>query len=120
MKANLSDISAGLTEQIEIQGKDKRVFKKIGMNYRTYPAIKLGRLAIDKKYAKSGVGSYLVNCMLERVIFFSKIIGCRFVTVDAYADAKEFYKKLDFKVHTEREHTVFMYPDIISFLKSLG
>jgi len=88
------------------------------MNYKTYPAIKLGRLAIDKKYAKSGVGSYIVGRMLNGVIFFSKHIGCRFVTVDAYADAKEVYKKLDFKVHTGGEHTVFMYRDINSLFKS--
>ena len=101
-----------LTDAIEIKGKDKRVFKKIGMSYRTYPAIKLGRLAIDKKYAKSGVGSYLVKSMPENVIFFSESIGCRFATVDAYENAKEFYERIGFKIHSEREHTVFMYPDI--------
>jgi len=108
-----------LTDAIDIKGKDKRVFKKIGMNYRTYPAIKLGRLAIDKKYAKSGVGSYLIDRMLKGVTFFSEYLGCRFATVDAYADAKEFYKKLGFKIRSEREHTVFMYIDIKSLLKSL-
>lgn len=102
-----------LTDAIEIEGKDKRVFKKIGMSYRTYPAIKVGRLAVDKKYAKSGVGSYLVNCVLEDVFFFSEQIGCRFVTVDAYPGAKEFYKNLGFKVRDEKEHTVFMYCDMI-------
>ena len=108
-----------LTDAIEINGKDKRVFKKIRMSYRTYPAIKLGRLAIDKKYIKSGVGGYLMDRMLKGVTFFSEYIGCRFATVDAYPDSKEFYKKLGFKVHTEREHTVFMYLDIKSLLKSL-
>jgi len=107
-----------LTDAIEIKGKDKKVFKKIGMNYRTYPAVKLGRLAIDKKYVKSGAGSYLVKTMLENVIFFSKIIGCRFVTVDAYPGAKTFYKKIGFKVSAETEHTVLMYLDIKLFFKS--
>ena len=103
-----------LTDAIEIMGKDKRVFKKTGMNYRTYPAIKLGRLAIDKKYAKSGVGSYLVRIMVKNAINLSEKVGCRYITVDAYLGAKRFYKKLNFKVRHEKDQTVFMYFDILS------
>ena len=102
-----------LTDAIEIKGEDKRVFKKIGMNYKTYPAIKLARLAVDKTYAKSGVGSYLLKGMLEDVFSLSEQIGCRYVTVDAYQDACEFYKKHKFKLHTDGEHTVLMYRDIV-------
>ena len=101
-----------LTDAIEIKGKDKRVFKKIGMNYRTYPAVKVGRLAISRGYAKSGIGSYLVRIMVKNAINFSEIIGCRFMTVDAYSNAKRFYEKLNFKVHSEKGEIAFMYLDI--------
>ncbi len=101
-----------LTDAIEIKGRDKRVFKEIGMNYRTYPGIKLGRLAISKGYAKSGIGSYLVRIMVKNAINFSDVIGCRFMTVDAYSGAKIFYEKLNFKVHSEKDGVAFMYPDI--------
>ena len=84
------------------------------MSYRTYPAIKVGRLAVDKKYAKSGVGSYLVKTMREYAFSISEQIGCRYVTVDAYPYACEFYKKLGFKVRAEEKHTVFRYFDILS------
>lgn len=106
-----------LTDVIELKGKDKRVFRKMGVAYRSYPAIKLARLAVDKNYAKSGVGSYLVDCILEEISSFSEHIGCRYITVDAYPGAYNFYKKLGFKVHTEKEHTVLMYYDIMQFIR---
>ncbi len=81
----------------------------MGMAYMTYPAIKLARLAVDKNYAKSGVGSYLMKCILGDVLSFSEVMGCRYVTVDAYPDACEFYKKHKFKVRDEKEHTIIMY-----------
>ena len=103
-----------LTDAIEINGEDKRVFKKIGMDYKTYPAVKLGRLAIDKTYAKSGVGSYLVKNLVEDAIKISEKIGCRYLTVDAYSGAKRFYEKLNFKLPCEKGQIVSMYSDILS------
>jgi len=65
--------------------------------YRNYHAIKLARLAVDKNYAKSGEGSYLLGCVLGDILFFSEQVCCRYVTVDAYPGTKEFYKKFGFK-----------------------
>ena len=58
------------------------------------PAIKIGRLAIDKKYSKKGLGSHILRNILLSILNLSKTkVGLRFVTVDAYATALNFYVK---------------------------
>jgi GNAT superfamily N-acetyltransferase len=52
--------------------------------YKHYPAVKIARLAMDRRYRGSGLGKNLVDFalgMAKRDI--STIIGCRFVVVDA-------------------------------------
>ena len=50
------------------------------------PAIKIGRLAIDKKYSKKGVGSHILRNVLLNILNLSTSkVGLRFVTVDASA-----------------------------------
>ena len=58
------------------------------------PAIKIGRFAIDKKYSKKGLGSHILRNILLNILELSKTkVGTRFVTVDAYATAFDFYVK---------------------------
>ena len=58
------------------------------------PAIKIGRLAIDKKYSKNGLGSHILRNVLLNILNLSTTkVGLRFVTVDAYASAIDFYLK---------------------------
>jgi predicted GNAT family N-acyltransferase len=58
------------------------------------PAIKIGRLAIDKRYSKKGLGSHILRNILLSILNLSKTkVGLRFVTVDAYATALNFYVK---------------------------
>ncbi len=63
------------------------------------PAIKIGRLAIEKKYSKEGLGTHVLGNVLLNIIDFSKTkVGLRFVTVEAYAKAYDFYaKKFNFQ-----------------------
>lgn len=56
------------------------------------PAIKIGRFAIDKKYAKQGLGSHIFRNIMLSILDISKnIVGLRFITVEAYAKAFNFY-----------------------------
>lgn len=58
------------------------------------PAIKIGRLAIDKKYSKKGLGSHILRNILLSILNLSKTkVGLRFLTVDAYATSLNFYVK---------------------------
>ena len=62
---------------------------------KSYPAGKLCRLAVDLSAQDSHIGSYLIDFIKSFFISDNKT-GCRFITVDAYADVIAFYEKNNF------------------------
>lgn len=85
---------------------------------RSYPAIKIGRLAIDKSVQRQRIGEYLLEFIEDYFIIDNKS-GCRFVTVDAYVDAIPFYIKNDYQFlnsDDEDKLTRVMYFDLASLL----
>jgi len=61
------------------------------------PGVKLGRLAIDKKYIGKGLGGFLLADAMKRVLNISDSIGVVAFFVDAKnANEKKFYKKFGF------------------------
>jgi GNAT superfamily N-acetyltransferase len=70
---------------------------------RTYPAVKIGRLAVAKEYAGTGLGRRIILAVREMYINAPQQAGCRFLTVDAYRDALVFYQKCNFKFLTEQD-----------------
>jgi predicted GNAT family N-acyltransferase len=72
---------------------------------RTYPAVKIGRLAVAKKYTGIGLGSRIILAVQNMYINEQQRSGCRFITVDAYHEALPFYQKNDFKFLTEQDIT---------------
>ena len=63
--------------------------------FKSYPALKICRLATDSRYRGEGIGAMLVNMIIASYRKDSKA-GCRFITVDAYSDALDFYFKQGF------------------------
>lgn len=56
------------------------------------PSIKIGRFAIDKKYTGKGLGSHILRNILVNIINIAKNdVGLRFVVVEGYASAYNFY-----------------------------
>lgn len=85
---------------------------------RSYPAIKIGRLAIAKSVQHQSVGTYLLEFIEDYFIVDNKS-GCRFVTVDAYVDAIPFYIKNNYQFlnnDDEDKRTRVMYFDLASLL----
>ncbi|MCM1037660.1 MAG: GNAT family N-acetyltransferase [Bacteroides sp.] len=85
---------------------------------RSYPAIKIGRLAIAKSIQHQSVGTYLLEFIEDYFIVDNKS-GCRFVTVDAYVDAIPFYIKNNYQFlnnDDEDKNTRVMYFDLASLL----
>ena len=62
---------------------------------RSYPAGKLCRLAVDNAAKNLHIGSNLIR-FIKRYFITDNKTGCRFLTVDAYADAIPFYLKNGF------------------------
>jgi GNAT superfamily N-acetyltransferase len=84
---------------------------------RSYPAVKIGRLAVTKKYTGMGLGSQIILAVREMYIDEPQRAGCRFLIVDAYRDVLPFYQKNYFKFLTEQDcndNTRTMYFDLKS------
>lgn len=79
------------------------------------PAIKIGRFAIAEKYAQQGLGSYIFRNVLLSILRLSKTkVGLRFITVEAYAIAFNFYvKKNNFTYRKSDEKLVKKLDSII-------
>ncbi len=85
---------------------------------RSYPAIKIGRLAISKAAQHQSIGTYLLEFIEDYFVVDNKS-GCRFVTVDAYVDAIPFYIKNNYQFlnnDDEDKRTRVMYFDLASLL----
>jgi len=67
-----------------------------GYTPKTYPSIKLARLAVDKKYVGRGLGPYMLLWVMGKFEKISKEIGCRYLTVDSKRESMWFYQKYDF------------------------
>lgn len=62
---------------------------------KSYPAAKICRLGVDTSAKGLHVGSFLLDFIKSYFVIDNKT-GCRFLTVDAYADAIPFYLKNGF------------------------
>lgn len=69
-----------------------RAVAKIGP--REIPCILLARLAVDKKYQGTGLGSGLLQDALRRAVFLSESVGAMAVLIHARDEvAKAFYQR---------------------------
>lgn len=113
-----------LNDTIKFEEDDKRTRNRINrkipyVKQRShYPAVKIGRLAVSENYAHQGIGKQIIQ-YIKALFAFGSRSGCRFLTVDAYADVVGFYeKRCGFKLFTETdsaEETRLMYYDLKPF-----
>ncbi|RJQ72243.1 MAG: GNAT family N-acetyltransferase [Desulfobacteraceae bacterium] len=87
--------------------------------YHYLPAVKIGRIGVDKRYQKQSLGTYLIN-LTKRLFTTDNRTGCRFVTVDAYnrPEVIKFYNKNHFQfLHDDdsTRPTRIMYFDLKRF-----
>jgi GNAT superfamily N-acetyltransferase len=108
-------------DSIEIKGKAKTTLIKAGKRQKTYPALKIGRLGIDKRYQGKGFGSFIIKHTLGLALTHSEKIGCRYVTVDAYNRdiPLSFYSRNGFQKLTKDngKENVPMYLDLLQYVK---
>jgi GNAT superfamily N-acetyltransferase len=95
---------------------NKHVSKQIPYLKRrpSYPAMKIGRLGIDKGYQNKGLGTKILD-YLKILFITNNRTGCRFITVDAYHKSLNFYLKNGFNYLTDKdedEDTRLMYYDL--------
>jgi len=109
-----------LTDRINLEGNLKTYFRDKGILYKSLPALKIGRLCVDNKYLRRGIGRLLMNFTVSKSNeIYNSVAGCRFIVIDAKRnldkskDAIHFYKKLGFIPLKERDKgTTPMYFDL--------
>lgn len=67
---------------------------------KSYPAVKLCRLAVARDFQGCSLGSCLLDFVKTYFVNDNKT-GCRFLTVDAYVNAVPFYEKNEFEALDE-------------------
>ena len=104
-----------------IRKRDVQRDERIEVPYDEYPAIKIARLATDKKYEEKGVGTFLLLAAIGMTADISKKVGCRFITVDSKRLSVGFYEKRGFKLvkKHEKKDNPTMYLDIMPAIKEM-
>jgi predicted GNAT family N-acyltransferase len=64
------------------------------------PAILIGRLAVDSRWAGKGIGSGILKDAVMRILQASHIVGTRAILVEAAEGAESFYTQYGFKPST--------------------
>lgn len=85
-------------------------------HFGSYPAIKIGRFAVSSKYKGQHIGTDLMNLLKGMLNENPNYSAFRYITVDAYMSAIDFYKKNDFKLLSEKienDHTRLMFFDMM-------
>lgn len=82
-------------------GSKKRVTKKIPhkKQFRSYPAVLIGRLGVSVLFKKQGIGCELMDFIKAWFVSPQNKTGCRFIVVDSYNEEQpiSFYLKNGFK-----------------------
>jgi hypothetical protein len=90
-----------LADTIELKTNERKKLK-LKLKHddpRQIPALKIGRLAIDKAFREEyrGTGKALMGLAFRNGLIVAETAGCRLLTVDAYLESVEFYEaKLGF------------------------
>lgn len=71
--------------------------KKLSLELKNVPAVKIGRLAVSTTIQGQGIGKLLVSVAYHQALAIRRPIGCRLLTVDAYVSKVDWYgNKLGF------------------------
>ena len=68
----------------------------------------IARLAVDKRYAKRGIGSWLLVDALKKLLVASDTVGFPMVVVDAKEGVGSFYEQFGFQPFHEEKERLFM------------
>ncbi|MGI0105988.1 GNAT family N-acetyltransferase [Salinimicrobium sp. WS361] len=70
--------------------------------FRSYPAVKIGRLAVHQDYQGNKIGHQILDFIKNNFVDNNKT-GCKFITVDAYKKSTRFYEQNGFQFLSSRD-----------------
>lgn len=93
----------------EIGGNKDTFLKRISSllpvgkdGFTSYPAVKIGRLAVSDNFKGNGYGREILN-FTKALFVDNNRTGCKFITVDAYRESLDFYSKNGFRFLSNRD-----------------
>lgn len=116
------------TDSIKLTNEEKEIHELNKVPFASIPALKIGKLAINKKLSnnakRKGYGSFLIEMAVAYAFSINEQgVACRFVTVDADIeydeDTPKFYDKNGFVENLSNKsrnakHTISMRKDIFT------
>ncbi len=76
--------------------------------YRKYPGVKIARLAVDSRFERKGIGTYLLAAAIGKTLSVCESIGCRYLLVDSKKNSIGFYQKNGFKLVEKYKNREFI------------
>jgi predicted GNAT family N-acyltransferase len=92
-------------EDVESKTKWRKYFRDImpvGKRFRSYHAVKLGRLAVNNNFKERGIGTTILDYIKELFVNNNRT-GCKYLTIDAYKQSLSFYERNGFNYLTEQD-----------------
>lgn len=93
----------------DLDGNLAKFVERIGVylpkekgGHKSYPAVKIGRLAVSLESQVGGLGKMIIDYTKGTFITNNKT-GCKFITVDAYRKSLAFYEKMGFKYLSSKD-----------------
>lgn len=108
-----------LNDRINLESELKELFRGKGIPYHSLPALKVGRLCVDDRFLRRGIGTLMLAFAIKIANHtFNDYAGCRFIVLDAKRNSLQdpiyFYKKVGFEELKQRKKgTIPMYLDLI-------
>lgn len=105
-------------EDVDSKTKWRNFFRDVmpeGKRFKSYPAVKIGRLGVCNSFQKKGLGTVILDYIKELFITDNRT-GCNYLTVDAYRKSLNYHEKNGFKYLTEKDKdadTRLMYFNLI-------
>ena len=99
-----------LNDRIHLEGDLKKHFQDNGIHYNSLPALKIGRLCVDERYTRRGIGTLMIAFAVEKADkIFLEIAGCKFITLEAKRDSLQFYQMCGFASLRHAKHYIQLY-----------
>lgn len=77
--------------------------KPRGVSYRYVSALKLAQLAVDLRFARQGLGRFMVAYVIQYARALRGLVGCRLVTLDAEPELVAWYASMGFLRNQEEQ-----------------
>lgn len=112
-----------ITDSVILSPEEKDMDAIANIPFSTLPSMKIGKLAVDKKYNDKyhGIGTSMINIAIGFAFSVNQNgVGCRYLTTDADVEnnktVDEFYRKCEFqaneRINKKSRRTISMRKDL--------